>query len=147
MPPAPQVAPPQIAFNVTYPGASAQVVQVVEDTVVKLIEQKMNGIEHLLYMEASSELGAVTLTFEPGTNAPFLASRWCGLLGATNMSVVVLSGLVVVAHKRLAVPACPKPVFQAMRPVCRRQLPNHHFKLNSIRADFCLAVDRTAFMN
>ena len=63
----PQVAPPQVAFNVTYPGASAQVV---EDTVVKLIEQEMNGIEHLLYMEASSELGAgtLTLTFEPGTN-------------------------------------------------------------------------------
>ncbi|MFN3594962.1 MAG: efflux RND transporter permease subunit [Thiobacillaceae bacterium] len=63
----PQVAPPQIAFNVTYPGASAQVV---EDTVVRLIEQEMNGIERLLYMEAASELGAgsVTLTFEPGTN-------------------------------------------------------------------------------
>lgn len=63
----PQVAPPQIAFNVTYPGASAQVV---EDTVVRLIEQEMNGIERLLYMEAASELGfgTVTLTFEPGTN-------------------------------------------------------------------------------
>ncbi|MEJ5211512.1 MAG: efflux RND transporter permease subunit [Burkholderiales bacterium] len=63
----PQVAPPQIAFNVTYPGASAQVI---EDTVIKLIEQEMNGIEHLLYMEGSSELGAgtLTLTFEPGTN-------------------------------------------------------------------------------
>ena len=63
----PQVAPPQIAFNVTYPGASAQVV---EDTVIRLIEQEMNGIERLLYMEAASELGAgsVTLTFAPGTN-------------------------------------------------------------------------------
>jgi multidrug efflux pump len=63
----PQVAPPQIAFNVTYPGASAQVV---EDTVIKLIEQEMNGIERLLYMDAASELGAgtLTLTFEPGTN-------------------------------------------------------------------------------
>jgi multidrug efflux pump len=63
----PSVAPPQIAFNVTYPGASAQVV---EDTVIKLIEQEMNGIEHLLYMEAASELGSgtLTLTFEPGTN-------------------------------------------------------------------------------
>ena len=51
----------------TYPGASAQVV---EDTVIKLIEQEMNGIEHLLYMEATSELGTgtLTLTFEPGTN-------------------------------------------------------------------------------
>jgi multidrug efflux pump len=63
----PQVAPPQIAFNVTYPGASAQVI---EDTVIKLIEQEMNGIERLLYMEASSEIGTgtLTLTFEPGTN-------------------------------------------------------------------------------
>ncbi|MCL4470463.1 MAG: efflux RND transporter permease subunit [Gammaproteobacteria bacterium] len=63
----PAVAPPSIAFNIVYPGASAKVV---EDTVTALIEQEMNGIEHLLYMEASSELGTgtVTLTFEPGTN-------------------------------------------------------------------------------
>ena len=63
----PQVAPPSIAFNITYPGASAQVI---EDTVTALIEQEMNGIEHLLYMEASSELGTgtLTLTFAPGTN-------------------------------------------------------------------------------
>jgi The (Largely Gram-negative Bacterial) Hydrophobe/Amphiphile Efflux-1 (HAE1) Family len=63
----PAVAPPSIAFNITYPGASAQAV---EDTVTSLIEQEMNGIERLLYMESSSELGigTVTLTFEPGTN-------------------------------------------------------------------------------
>jgi len=63
----PTVAPPAIAFNITYPGASAQVI---EDTVTALIEQEMNGIERLLYMEASSELGTgtLTLTFEPGTN-------------------------------------------------------------------------------
>ncbi|MDH3310365.1 MAG: efflux RND transporter permease subunit [Gammaproteobacteria bacterium] len=63
----PSVAPPQVSFNVTYPGAAAQVI---EDTVIKLIEQEMNGIEHLLYMEAASELGTgtLTLTFEPGTN-------------------------------------------------------------------------------
>jgi multidrug efflux pump len=63
----PAVAPPSIAFNITYPGASAKVV---EDTVTALIEQEMNGIEHLLYMESASELGVgtVTLTFEPGTN-------------------------------------------------------------------------------
>ncbi|GAO36367.1 acriflavine resistance protein B [Sulfuricella sp. T08] len=63
----PAVAPPSIAFNIIYPGASAKVV---EDTVTALIEQEMNGIEHLLYMESASELGTgtVTLTFEPGTN-------------------------------------------------------------------------------
>ncbi|TRZ68092.1 MAG: efflux RND transporter permease subunit, partial [Rhodocyclaceae bacterium] len=63
----PAVAPPSIAFNIVYPGASARVV---ESTVTALIEQEMNGIERLLYMESSSELGTgnVTLTFQPGTN-------------------------------------------------------------------------------
>ncbi|MDD5181023.1 MAG: efflux RND transporter permease subunit [Gallionellaceae bacterium] len=63
----PAVAPPALAITVNYPGASSQVV---EDTVVSLIEQEMNGIEHLLYMESASELGigTITLTFEAGTN-------------------------------------------------------------------------------
>ncbi len=63
----PAVAPPSIAFNIVYPGASAKVI---EETVTALIEQEMNGIERLLYMESASELGTgtVTLTFEPGTN-------------------------------------------------------------------------------
>ncbi|MBF0420561.1 MAG: efflux RND transporter permease subunit [Magnetococcales bacterium] len=63
----PVVAPPAIAFNITYPGAAAKVI---ESTVTSLIEQEMNGIEHLLYMESASELGVgtVTLTFEAGTN-------------------------------------------------------------------------------
>ena len=63
----PAVAQPSIAFNVTYPGASAQVI---EETVIALLEQEMNGIERLLYMEAASELGVgtLTLTFEAGTN-------------------------------------------------------------------------------
>ena len=63
----PQVAQPSIAFNVTYPGASAEVI---EETVIALIEQEMNGIENLLYMESASELGVgtLTLTFNAGTN-------------------------------------------------------------------------------
>ena len=63
----PSVAPPALAITVSYPGASAQVV---EETAVALIEQEMNGIERLLYMESASELGigTITLTFEAGTN-------------------------------------------------------------------------------
>lgn len=63
----PPVAPPGINFRIAYPGASAKVV---EETVTALIEQEMNGIERLLYMESTSEMGngAVTLVFEPGTN-------------------------------------------------------------------------------
>ncbi|MBS1198213.1 MAG: hydrophobe/amphiphile efflux family transporter [Proteobacteria bacterium] len=63
----PPVAPPGINFRIAYPGASAKVV---EETVTALIEQEMNGIERLLYMESTSEMGngSVTLVFEPGTN-------------------------------------------------------------------------------
>jgi multidrug efflux pump len=50
-----------------YPGASAKVV---EDAVVALIEQEMNGIENLLYMDSASEqgVGTINLTFSTGTN-------------------------------------------------------------------------------
>ena len=63
----PSVAPPALDISVVYPGAAAQVV---EDTTVALIEQEMNGIENLLYMDSSSQVGtgSVTLTFKPGTN-------------------------------------------------------------------------------
>ncbi|MDP1654207.1 MAG: efflux RND transporter permease subunit [Rhodocyclaceae bacterium] len=63
----PSVAPPALAINVGYPGASAQVV---EETAIALIEQEMNGIDRLLYMDSASELGtgSITLTFEAGTN-------------------------------------------------------------------------------
>ncbi len=63
----PAVAPPALTVTVTYPGASAKVV---EETAVALIEQELNGIEHLLYMDSASEqnVGSITLTFEAGTN-------------------------------------------------------------------------------
>ena len=63
----PAVAPPALAVTLSYPGASAQVV---EETTIALIEQELNGIEHLLYMDSSAELGrgTITLTFEAGSN-------------------------------------------------------------------------------
>lgn len=64
----PPIAPPQIAINAVYPGASAQTVQ---DTVTQVIEQKLNGIDNLIYMSSTSDsAGAVsiTLTFKAGTD-------------------------------------------------------------------------------
>ncbi|GFO67530.1 multidrug efflux RND transporter permease subunit [Geomonas limicola] len=64
----PAIAPPQITINATYPGASAQTVQ---DTVTQVIEQKLNGIDNLIYMSSTSDsAGAVSinLTFKAGTD-------------------------------------------------------------------------------
>jgi multidrug efflux pump len=63
----PSVAPPALDISVVYPGASSRVV---EETAIALIEQEMNGIENLLYMDSASQIGTgtVTLTFKPGTD-------------------------------------------------------------------------------
>ncbi|NJD87049.1 MAG: efflux RND transporter permease subunit [Betaproteobacteria bacterium] len=66
----PAVAPPALTITISYPGAAAQIV---EESAVALVEQEMNGIENLLYMESASEIGigTVTLTFQPGTNLDY----------------------------------------------------------------------------
>ncbi|MGC2423938.1 MAG: efflux RND transporter permease subunit [Nitrospirota bacterium] len=64
----PPVAPPQIAINAVYPGASAKTV---EDSVTQVIEQKMNGIDNLRYMSSTSDntgAATVTLTFNAGAD-------------------------------------------------------------------------------
>jgi len=68
----PSVAPPSIVLTATYPGASAQTL---EDSVIGVIEQEMNGSPGLIYMESVSQAngtGSITLTFETGTD-PALA--------------------------------------------------------------------------
>ncbi len=64
----PTIAPPAIVINASYPGASAKTV---EDSVTQIIEQKMTGLDGLLYMSSASDsTGQVstTLTFNSGTN-------------------------------------------------------------------------------
>src|SRR5512135_2896199 len=64
----PPIAPPQITINALYPGASAQNAQ---DTVTQVIEQKLNGIDNLIYMSSTSDSSgavSITLTFKAGTD-------------------------------------------------------------------------------
>ena len=65
----PRIAPPTITVNAVYPGADAKTV---EDSVVQVIEQRMKGLDGLMYMSStssSSGTASVTLTFENGTDA------------------------------------------------------------------------------
>ena len=64
----PTIAPPAISITAMYPGADAETVQ---NTVTQVIEQNMNGIDHLMYMSSNGDstgTATITLTFESGTD-------------------------------------------------------------------------------
>src|SRR5438045_9674919 len=64
----PTVAPPTIVVSAVYPGASAQTL---EETVLSIIEQEMNGSPGPIYMESVSQAnrsGSPPLSFESSTD-------------------------------------------------------------------------------
>ena len=64
----PNVVPPTVQVTTRYPGASARTVV---DSIALPIEQQVNGVENMLYMQSSSaDDGTYTLavTFAIGTN-------------------------------------------------------------------------------
>jgi multidrug efflux pump len=64
----PTVAPPSVVISATYPGASAKTL---DESVISVIEQELNGSPGLAYIESVSQAngtGTITVTFETGTN-------------------------------------------------------------------------------
>ena len=64
----PTIAPPTISISASYPGASAETV---ENTITKIIEQNMVGLDGYMYMSSTSDsygMARTQITFEPGTN-------------------------------------------------------------------------------
>jgi len=64
----PDIAPPTVVVNASYPGASAETIA---KTVAAPIEEQLSGVEHLLYFNStSSSTGDLSIlaTFEVGTN-------------------------------------------------------------------------------
>ncbi len=64
----PNVAPPSISIMANYPGASAETV---ENSVTQVIEQKMTGLDGLIYLSSKSDSSGTVrleLTFAPGTD-------------------------------------------------------------------------------
>jgi hydrophobe/amphiphile efflux-1 (HAE1) family protein len=87
----PPIAPPSIYVTAFYPGASAETV---ENSVTQIIEQKMTGLDKMLYLSATSDSAGssrIELTFAPGTD-PDLA--WAKVQNKLQLAMAGLPDVV-----------------------------------------------------
>lgn len=64
----PNVAPPQVTISTMFPGASPQETY---QSVTRLIEEELNGVNKLVYFESTSDASgatSITATFKPGSD-------------------------------------------------------------------------------
>ena len=63
----PDIAPPTVHVSASYMGASAETVQ---EAVIVPLEESINGVEHMTYMESSASLGSASINiyFTQGTD-------------------------------------------------------------------------------
>lgn len=65
----PQITPPQVQIVANYPGASAQVV---EESVLRPIEEQINGVEDMMYIESTASnngIATINVFFKVGTDS------------------------------------------------------------------------------
>ena len=87
----PPIAPPSIAITAFYPGAAAETV---ENSVTQIIEQKMTGLDSMLYLASTSDSAGnsrVELTFAAGTDPD---SAWSQVQNKLQLAMASLPTVV-----------------------------------------------------
>ena len=98
----PQITPPTIVVSTVFPGADAATI---EQSVAAPIEQQVNGVPHMIYMDSKSANDgsyALTVTFEVGTDQ--------------DIAAVDVQNQVAIAQRQL-----PQQVLQQGITVAKRQ--------------------------
>ncbi len=83
----PNIAPPSIVIDAFYPGASAETV---ENSVTQIIEQKMTGLDGMLYLSSTSDSAGssrIELTFAPGVDPDIAWTKVQNKLQAATASL------------------------------------------------------------
>ena len=79
----PNLAPPTVSVETTYPGANATVLS---DTVASLIEEQVNGVEGMIYMSSTCSNDGSS---RPARSARYATSMRCACSGKRSRAAVM----------------------------------------------------------